>query len=51
MTPILIYVMKPAWFLERILAKKQVSGLNETAILLPSFTSSTDLEHPYVGTV
>ena len=43
----LIYVMKPGWFLERILAKKQVSDLNETAILLPSSTSRTDLEHAY----
>ena len=30
MTPILIYVMKPAWFLERILAKKQVSDVFES---------------------
>ena len=44
----LINVMKPGWFLERILAKKQVSDLNETAILLPSSTSRTDLEHAYV---
>jgi len=34
----LIYLMKPGWFLERILAKKKVSDLNETAILLPSST-------------
>jgi hypothetical protein len=47
----LICVMKPGWFLERILARKEIRDLNETAILLPSSTSHTDLEHAHVHSV
>ena len=34
MTPGLVKVEKPGWFLERIVASKRVRNLNETAILL-----------------
>ena len=47
----LIYVMKPGWFLERILVRNRIEYLNETAILLPSSISRTDLGHAYDHTV
>src|SRR5688572_19126112 len=44
----LIYVMKPGWFLERILVRNPIEYLNETAILLPSSSSRIDFEHAHV---